>query len=133
MALVLGANLGTAVNPMIEGVTGDDPAARRLPLGNLLTRVAGVLAGLIVLPYIGPLMAKLETDPSRVVANFHTVFNIVVALVFLPLLTPYGALLSRWLPKRSDPNDPARPQYLDEWPMMCPPWPWATRGARRCA
>ncbi|MCJ9709673.1 Na/Pi cotransporter family protein, partial [Bordetella hinzii] len=29
--------------------------------------------------------------------------------------TPYGALLSRWLPKRSDPNDPARPQYLDEW------------------
>lgn len=115
MALVLGANLGTAVNPMIEGVTGDDPAARRLPLGNLLTRVAGVLAGLIILPYIGPLMAKLETDPSRVVANFHTVFNIVVALVFLPLLTPYGALLSRWLPKRSDPNDPARPQYLDEW------------------
>ena len=39
-ALVLGANLGTAINPMIEGVTGDDPAARRLPLGNLLTRVA---------------------------------------------------------------------------------------------
>lgn len=30
-ALVLGANLGTAINPMIEGVTGDDPAARRLP------------------------------------------------------------------------------------------------------
>ena len=46
-ALVLGANLGTAINPMIEGVTGDDPAARRLPLGNLLTRILGVLAGLV--------------------------------------------------------------------------------------
>ena len=25
------------------------------------------------------------------------------------------ALLTRWLPKRTDPNDPARPQYLDAW------------------
>ena len=39
-ALVLGANLGTAINPVLEGAAGDDPAARRLPLGNLLNRVA---------------------------------------------------------------------------------------------
>jgi phosphate:Na+ symporter len=105
-ALVLGANLGTAINPMIEGVTGDDPAARRLPLGNLLTRV---------LPYLQPMMSDLASDPARAVANFHTLFNAVIALVFLPLLTPYAALLTRWLPKRADPNDPSRPQYLDEW------------------
>ncbi|MFJ1302336.1 Na/Pi cotransporter family protein [Pseudomonadota bacterium AL_CKDN230030165-1A_HGKHYDSX7] len=115
-ALVLGANLGTAVNPMLEGVTGDDPAARRLPLGNLLTRVAGVLVGVILLPWIEPWLSGLASgDSARAVANFHTLFNILVALVFLPLLTPYAALLTRWLPKRADPNDPARPQYLDEW------------------
>lgn len=114
-ALVLGANLGTAINPMIEGVTGDDPAARRLPLGNLLTRVLGVLAGLILLPVLQPLMSDLASDPARAVANFHTLFNAVIALLFLPLLSPYAALLTRWLPKRADPNDPSRPQYLDEW------------------
>ncbi|MDQ8031281.1 MAG: Na/Pi cotransporter family protein [Bordetella sp.] len=114
-ALVLGANLGTAVNPMLEGVTGDDPAARRLPLGNLLTRVAGVLLGVILLPWLAPWMNGMSADPARAVANFHTLFNIVVALFFLPLLTPYAALLTRWLPKRADPNDPSRPQYLDEW------------------
>ncbi|CAM3734496.1 Na/Pi cotransporter family protein [Bordetella sputigena] len=113
-AMVLGANLGTAVNPMIEGVTGDDPAARRLPLGNLLTRVAGVVIGLILLPWVGAWMNDLTSDPARAVANFHTLFNGVVALVFLPLLVPYAALLTRWLPKRIDPDDPARPQYLDE-------------------
>ena len=32
-ALVLGANLGTAINPVLEGSTGPDPAAKRLPLG----------------------------------------------------------------------------------------------------
>lgn len=114
VALVLGANLGTAVNPMIEGVTGDDPAARRLPLGNLLTRVAGVILGLLLLPWLPGWMEWLGGDDARLVANFHTVFNAAIALFFLPLLTPYAALLTRWLPKRSDPNDPARPQYLDE-------------------
>lgn len=114
-ALVLGANLGTAINPMIEGVTGDDPAARRLPLGNLLTRVVGVLLGLVLLPWLQPLMSDTSPDAARAVANFHTLFNIAVALIFLPLLSGYANLLTRWLPKRADPNDPSRPQYLDEW------------------
>jgi phosphate:Na+ symporter len=113
-AMVLGANLGTAINPIIEGVTGDDPAARRLPLGNLLTRVVGVVIGLLLLPWVGTWMNALENDPARTVANFHTLFNAVIATAFLPVLTPYAALLTRWLPKRVDPDDPARPQYLDE-------------------
>src|ERR1051325_5731131 len=37
-ALVLGANLGSAINPLLEGATGHDPAARRLPIGNLINR-----------------------------------------------------------------------------------------------
>jgi phosphate:Na+ symporter len=41
-ALVLGANLGTAINPVLEGPAGDDPAAKRLPFGNLITRLVGV-------------------------------------------------------------------------------------------
>jgi len=114
LALVLGANLGTAINPMIEGVTGDDPAARRLPLGNLLTRVAGVILALLLLPWLPDWMNWLDAGHGRLVANFHTVFNAAIAVIFLPLLTPYAALLTRWLPKRTDPNDPARPQYLDE-------------------
>ena len=74
-----------------------------------------MLAGLVALPLVQPLMNLLEADPARAVANFHTLFNAVIALVFLPVLAPYAALLTRWLPKRADPNDPSRPQYLDEW------------------
>ncbi|MVW73397.1 Na/Pi cotransporter family protein, partial [Bordetella sp. 15P40C-2] len=114
LAMVLGANLGTAINPMIEGVTGDDPASRRLPLGNLLTRILGVIVGLLLLPWLPDWMHAMGGNDARLVANFHTVFNLAIALVFLPLLTPYAALLTRWLPKRTDPNDPSRPQYLDE-------------------
>jgi phosphate:Na+ symporter len=48
-ALVLGANIGTAINPVLEGATGDDPAARRVPIGNLINRVLGVAVALAVL------------------------------------------------------------------------------------
>ena len=40
-ALVLGANIGTTINPVLEGAPGDNPAARRVPLGNLAVRTAG--------------------------------------------------------------------------------------------
>ncbi|WP_026869526.1 Na/Pi cotransporter family protein [Inquilinus limosus] len=112
-ALVLGANLGTAINPVLEGVSGDDPAARRLPMGNLVNRAIGVVVALALLGPIGRLMAMIDTDPARAVADFHTLFNLALAVVFFPLLTPYAALLQRLLPRRVDPADPSRPLYLD--------------------
>jgi phosphate:Na+ symporter len=113
-ALVLGANIGTAINPILETTGGGDPAARRLPLGNLGTRVGGCIVALFALPWLPALMDMLTDNPARAVANFHTLFNVIVALVCLPLLTPYSQLLRRLLPRRQDPDDPARPQYLDE-------------------
>jgi phosphate:Na+ symporter len=46
LALVLGANLGSAINPLLEGGVRGDPASRRLPLGNLLNRLVGILIAL---------------------------------------------------------------------------------------
>ena len=112
-ALVLGANLGTAINPVIEGVSSDDPAAKRLPIGNLANRLLGVIVALVLLRWIGPLMVTVEPDNARAVADFHTLFNLALAVIFLPLLTPYSKLLQRLLPRRVDPADPSRPLYLD--------------------
>lgn len=112
-ALVLGANLGTALNPVLEGATGADPAARRLPLGNLLTRIVGVVVALALLRPIGRFLVIVEPDASRAVADFHTVFNVVLASIFLPILPAFAKLLRRMLPPCVDPADPARPLYLD--------------------
>lgn len=112
-ALVLGANLGTAINPLLESGVGDDPAARRLPIGNLLNRLIGVVIALATLPWLSRLMVIVEPDNARAVADFHTTFNLALALVFFPLLSPYARLLKRWLPTKLDQNDPGRPIYLD--------------------
>jgi phosphate:Na+ symporter len=112
-ALVLGANLGTAVNPVLEGPATDDPAAKRLPIGNLLTRAVGVALAFAFIEPISRQMLALAPDNARAVADFHSLFNIVVAALFLPLLSPFALLLEKALPKRVDPADPSRPLYLD--------------------
>jgi phosphate:Na+ symporter len=112
-ALVLGANLGTAINPVLEGAAGNDTAARRVPFGNLINRAIGVGIALMLLGPIGRLMVTIEPDNSRAVADFHTAFNLILAVLFLPLLTPYAKLLGRLLPTKVNQSDPARPMYLD--------------------
>jgi phosphate:Na+ symporter len=112
-ALVLGANLGSAINPLLEGVTSADPASKRLPVGNLVNRIIGVAVGLLLLPTISPWLVTFVPDNGRAVADFHTAFNVALALIFFPLLGPYAALLRRWLPTRVNPSDPALPLYLD--------------------
>jgi phosphate:Na+ symporter len=120
-ALVLGANLGTAINPVLEGVSGDDPVARRLPLGNLLNRVLGCVVALALLHRIGPWMMRLDDDPARAVADFHTLFNLVLAAAFLPVLAPYAWVLRKLLPARVAADDPSRPRYLDHAALETPP------------
>jgi phosphate:Na+ symporter len=113
-ALVLGANIGTTINPVLEGAPGDDPAARRVPLGNLILRAVGAVAALVALPWIAPPLAGLAADPGRAVANFHTLFNLALAVLLFPVLPFYAPLLRRLLPARVDPADPSRPMYLDQ-------------------
>ncbi len=80
-------NLGTAINPVIEGQSGKDLSVKRLPIGNLLTRVAGVVLALVLLEPITRLSGMIDNNSARAVANFHTAFNLVLAVLFMPFLT----------------------------------------------
>jgi phosphate:Na+ symporter len=119
-ALVLGANLGSAVNPVLEGVRGSDPASRRLPIGNLITRAVGCALFLPFLPMIGHALAGLEPDPARQAADLHTAFNLVVAALFIFVLGPYARLLERLLPDKAEGADPSEPRYLDPGSLDTP-------------
>jgi phosphate:Na+ symporter len=120
LALVLGANLGSAINPVLEGGSSSNPASRRLPVGNLINRVIGVV---VVLPFLQPIadaFTRLEPDPARMAADFHTVFNIALALVFIFLLDALAWLLVRLLPEPAKSPDLSTPLYLDETAINTP-------------
>jgi phosphate:Na+ symporter len=113
LALVIGANIGGALAPYIDQ-PASNPAARRVPLGNLITRV---VIGIAFLPFIMPMthwLAMAEPSPARMAVNFHTLFSLVAAVVFLPLTEPVAALCRRLLPATAaSAEDPAAPRHLD--------------------
>jgi phosphate:Na+ symporter len=121
VAMTLGANLGSALNPLLqaEGDRGD--AARlRLPLGNLLNRALACGIALAALPWATAALLRLDDDPARLVANAHLLLNLGAALAAFPLLGPTAALLRRLLPERAADGAEGAPLYLDESALGTP-------------
>ncbi len=120
LALVLGANLGSAINPIFEGGRRDDPASYRLPVGNLINRLAGIV---MVLPFLHPITETLQgwqPDLAKMTAAFHVAFNGATAMIFIGLLDGLARLLKMLLPDRIRESDPFRPRYLDESALETP-------------
>ena len=120
IALVLGANLGGALPPVLE-TRSASPSNRRVPIGNLLFRAIGCA---IVLPFAQPVAEALwryDPDPRSATTTFHLVFNAAVAIACLGLLGPAGALLTRLFPEKPKPEaEVARPLFLDPEALETP-------------
>jgi phosphate:Na+ symporter len=120
LALVLGANLGSAINPIFEGARRDNPASYRLPLGNLVNRLVGIA---LVAPFLNPiseLLASWQPDLAKATALFHIAFNVATAVIFIGLLDGMARLLKALLPTRVQEADPSRPRYLDDSALETP-------------
>src|SRR5277367_6495899 len=105
LALVLGANLGSAINPIFEGASRDNPASYRLPLGNLVNRLAGVL---LIAPFLRPISEHLQAwqpDLAKLTAEFHIAFNAATAVIFIGLLDVMARVLEKLLPTRVQETD----------------------------
>ncbi|MBY0324158.1 MAG: Na/Pi cotransporter family protein [Reyranella sp.] len=112
LALVIGANIGGALAPYMAQ-SGADVAARRVPLANLMTRA---IVGVALLPFLGPLvdwLTLIDGSATRMPVNFHTGFNAVASLVFLPLVDVVAWGCRKLLPDKPVADDPGKPRHLD--------------------
>ncbi len=113
MPLILGANLGITATALVSSL-GKHQDARRLAIANLIVKSAGVLFFAIFLQQFSWLIAQTSSDVGRQVANAHTLFNVITALVFLPmtgLLAKAGRIL---VPDKSEKADDNQPRFLDD-------------------
>ncbi|HSR71298.1 MAG TPA: Na/Pi cotransporter family protein [Kiloniellales bacterium] len=111
-ALVLGANIGSGLIPVALTVSSP-PQARRIPLGNLIFRTIGALAVLPLVDLAIEHIVLLGPEPGRQIANFHTLFNLALAAVFLGLTDVMARITERLMPESREAADTFRPKYLD--------------------
>ena len=112
-AFVLGANIGGAIPPVIATLRSDSNT-RQPPLGNLIFRVCGVFIAFPLISFIAEWLVVFDVSNARHIANFHMGFNIVLAIMFLPLINRMAKLTQRLIPQVEEGSDEFRPMNLDK-------------------
>ncbi len=113
IAMVLGANVGTCATALMAAA-GTTAEAKRVAFAHIAFKVLGVA---LVLPLIDPFtrfVAGTAVDPAREIANAHTVFNIVVGLLFFPFQTWAARAIEVAVPDDQPGENPFATRYLDE-------------------
>ncbi len=134
IALALGANIGTCATAGLAAI-GKPREAVRVAVAHVSFKVVGVLLIVWFIPpfadfvrSISPVheelsgLNKLASETPRQVANAHTIFNIGIALLFLPF-APLFARFCEWVVPDKPITEPLviQPRYLDEGLISTPP------------
>jgi phosphate:Na+ symporter len=112
LCLVIGANLGSGIVAVIATASAGN-ASRRVALGNLLFKLVGCVLTLALLPWVEYGVALLDPDPQRLVVNFHTVFNLLLAVTLIWFTAPVARFAERLLPDQASKEPRVAARHLD--------------------
>ncbi len=112
--IVLGINLGAAL-PAISATMAEPVEARRIPLGNLVFRLLGVLLALPFLDHITPYLLAFDSDPIHLIVNFHVLFNFALCFGLIIFIGPVGRLVETLMPAQVETAGLEEgPRHLDD-------------------
>ncbi|WDZ79270.1 Na/Pi cotransporter family protein (plasmid) [Ensifer adhaerens] len=117
IVLVLGANLGGAVPPVLATVNAA-PAARRVTLGNLIVRAVGCLLALLLAGYSAFLLEWLPLSHDKLPVDAHLGFNLALALLAAPFARPLSRVTARLVPDPPKAEDGA--VFLEQCDLATP-------------
>ena len=117
ICIMLGDNIGTCVTAQLASLKAN-VNARRAAWAHTLYNVIGVIIAWICLPYFVSLIMNFTsllmntTNINTQIANSHTVFNVLSAVIFLPFTKYFVRFLETIIRDRG--KDPGAPVYLDQ-------------------
>ncbi len=109
--LLLGDNIGTCITAMLASI-GTNVGARRAAVAHLMFKIVGVIIILSILPLYKQLVVCTADSIGRQIANAHTIFNIGIAVLFLPFTAFCARLLEKIVPGKDASLDYA-PKFLE--------------------
>ncbi len=118
IALILGTNIGTCSTTIVASV-GSNLAAKRTAAAHILFNSVGTLIILIILSPFSDLVAQTADTVPRQVANAHTVFNVGMAVLFLPFTNKFVNLVTKLIPGEESGIEQGS-KYLDKRVLATP-------------
>ncbi len=126
--LLLGSNIGTAITAFLASIKASREA-KKVALANALINVFGMLLVVLWIPGFAHIVAEISPKSSfpagdplamaetipRQIANAHTMFNVMLALIILPFTNVVAKFIDRILPDIEQPEESGmKTQFLDE-------------------
>jgi phosphate:Na+ symporter len=135
IALALGANIGTCATAGLAAI-GKPREAVRVAVAHVTFKIVGVILIFPFIPFlaevvreISPAAAagltgadKLAEETPRQIANAHTIFNVGIAVLFLPLAAQFARLCEWIVPDKplDEAADIVSAKYLDDELLIAP-------------
>jgi len=122
--MIFGANVGTCITALVAA-TGMSRQAKRVAVLHISFKVLGVILFIFWIPSFAALVRetamRFDFNMARQIANAHSIFNVGLAVIFLPFTTVFADLILAVLPDKR-PDQDIRPAllHLDEKHMVAP-------------
>jgi phosphate:Na+ symporter len=124
--LLIGASLGTCVTAVIASL-GSSRESKQVALAHTLFKATGALIMVWFIPQLVSLVEGISTGGAygetsrsfssavmaRQIANAYTIYNLIIALLFMPFTRAFGRLVTRLLPAREEKAEALKTWYLD--------------------
>ena len=116
--LILGSNIGSCVTALLSSV-GTSVNARRASIIHLMFNVTGAILFMIMLliwkDFFQITFVKWFAEPSTQIAMFHTFFNVICTLLFLPFTKVLVKASIKLVPEGKQKEKlPSDPIYMDK-------------------
>ncbi|MBU1226638.1 MAG: Na/Pi cotransporter family protein [Actinobacteria bacterium] len=118
LALVIGANIGTAATAMLASI-GKPREAQRAAVAHTLINVAGAVIWVFLIGRLADIVTAIGGSPERQIANAHTIFNVANTALFIGFTTQIARLVE-WLVPDVPGDNGVRVKYLDESLLRTP-------------
>lgn len=85
--VILGCNIGACTSALLVGLTGKKDAKRAALIHLMFNIIGSIIMLLILLPfggYVETWINSISADPSRAVANTHSIFKIFQVIILFP-------------------------------------------------
>jgi phosphate:Na+ symporter len=115
LPVVIGANVGLAITMLIMGWRQTE--SRRLGVANLVLKLIVAGACFAALPWLTENVKFIPGQMHTKIAQLHTGFNLLQALIGLPLIGVLTRLMERLIPAPTGASKPFGPKFIIDIPM----------------
>jgi len=106
--VIFGANIGTTITAWL-GAIGTARDAKRVALAHSMFKIFGVILFMFLITPLANVVTSLGGGITRQIANAHTIFNVAMALLFIPFTRFFGALVMKILPEKAEKEEKFKP------------------------